>query len=97
MAGLNKPVNLAFTTNPDSKAIAYVTELYGTIKAFDRDWKAHIFADDLLNFEPHPEIPGEGESGAINDISSTKKAHQIQALTIGLDGGGVSESGSTLR
>lgn len=63
--GLNMPVNLAFATHPDSKAIAYVTELYGAVKAFDRSWKAHTFADSLLNFEPHPEIPGEGESGVI--------------------------------
>lgn len=129
--GLNMPVNIVFREDPTTLANAYVTELYGAIKAFDHDWKAHTFAEDLLNFQPDPEIPGEGESGVtgicidpertgifasmiykqdggvkakvvrftsedglrasssetiIDDLPSTKKAHQIQDLTIGFDG-----------
>jgi len=129
--GLSQPVNIAFRKNHASKAQAYVNELYGAIKAFDRDWQTHTFAQDLLNFRPDPEIPGEGESGLtglcadpegkgvfasmiyedgeevkakvvrffsddgltangqetiIEGIPSTKKAHQIQDLTIGFDG-----------
>ena len=132
--GLDLPVNLTFVPNPsnDPKApLLYITELYGQVKVMTNDWSTHIYAKDLINYDPSHQFPGTGESGVIgvcvepntgdlfvsmiyadndeikakvvrmssknglqmdsmetiiDDIPSTKRAHQIQAVTIGFDG-----------
>ncbi len=63
---LDLPVNLAFIPEPgdkDDDPLLYVTELYGQIKAITNNWKAHTYAENLLNYEGNHEFPGTGESG----------------------------------
>jgi len=70
-SGFSLPVNLSFVPSP-SKAkgspLFYVTELYGTIKVVTNEFKASVFADNLLNYQPDFMIPGTGESGVIGTV-----------------------------
>ncbi len=132
--GLHLPVNIAFVPNLKDNSrvpLFYLTELYGQVKVITNDLTVHTYAEELLNYEPTPEIPGQGESGLtgicvehktgdlflsmlykednkvkgkvvrtsskdglkmdsmktiIDDIPSTTRAHQVQAVTIGFDG-----------
>ncbi|HXH39537.1 MAG TPA: PQQ-dependent sugar dehydrogenase, partial [Thermoanaerobaculia bacterium] len=64
--GLQLPVNIAFVPNPLPDAGAplfYITELYGTIRAFLRDGTLRDYATGLLNFDPTGPFPGSGEQG----------------------------------
>jgi glucose/arabinose dehydrogenase len=68
VSGLSLPVNLAFVPNPKKakgSPLFYVTELYGTIRVITSQFKALVFADNLLNYRPDFMIPGTGESGVI--------------------------------
>lgn len=64
--GLQLPVNIAFVQNPLPDADAplfYITELYGTIRAYLRDGTLRDYATGLLNFDPTGPFPGSGEQG----------------------------------
>jgi glucose/arabinose dehydrogenase len=64
--GLQLPTNVAFIPEPGSgpgDPIAYVAELYGTIKAIARDGSVSNYASGLLNFNPTGNFPGSGEQG----------------------------------
>jgi glucose/arabinose dehydrogenase len=64
--GLQLPLNIAFVPNPGSAPhapLAYVTELYGTIKVVRRDGSVGDYATGLLNFNPTGDFPGSGEQG----------------------------------
>lgn len=64
--GFQLPVNVAFV--PDSRRftggpLLYVSELYGQIKAVDRDGTVSDYKTGLLNFDPTGDFPGSGEQG----------------------------------
>ena len=64
--GLQLPVNIAFVPDPGpdpDDPVAYITELYGTIKVLTRDGGISDYATGLLNFDPTAEFPGSGERG----------------------------------
>ncbi|HET8862732.1 MAG TPA: PQQ-dependent sugar dehydrogenase [Solirubrobacterales bacterium] len=64
--GFQLPVNVATTPPIVEEAggpIAYVAELYGTIKAVTRDGSVSDYASGLLNFDPTGVFPGSGEMG----------------------------------
>ncbi|HVT87667.1 MAG TPA: NPCBM/NEW2 domain-containing protein [Tepidisphaeraceae bacterium] len=64
--GLQLPTDIAFVPNPGSNptdVLFYVTELYGTIKAVQRDGAVVNYATNLLNFNPTGAFPGSGEQG----------------------------------
>ncbi len=64
--GYQLPVAIAFVSEPGSAPedpLYYVAELYGAIKVVTRDGVVHDFANDLLNFEPTGQLPGNGEQG----------------------------------
>ena len=64
--GLQLPVNIAFVPDPGpdpDDAVAYITELYGTIKVLTRDGGISDYATGLLNFDPTAEFPGSGAGG----------------------------------
>jgi len=65
------PVNIAFVPNPkDEKGtpLFYVTELYGKIRVVTNEFKAFVFAENLLNYQPDFKIPGTGESGVMGIV-----------------------------
>ncbi|HEX7680782.1 MAG TPA: hypothetical protein VF713_21790, partial [Thermoanaerobaculia bacterium] len=69
--GLQLPVNIAFVPNPmpDSDApLFYITELYGTIRAYLRDGTLRDYATGLLNFDPTGPFPGSGEQGIAGTV-----------------------------
>jgi glucose/arabinose dehydrogenase len=71
VSNLSLPVNLTFVPNPQRKKGAplfYVTELYGKIKVVTNEFKASVFADNLLNYQPDFKMPGTGESGVIGIV-----------------------------
>jgi glucose/arabinose dehydrogenase len=64
--GLQLPVNVAFIPDPGplpGDPLAYVTELYGTVKVLTRDHHLLDYATGLLNFDPIGNFPGSGEQG----------------------------------
>jgi glucose/arabinose dehydrogenase len=64
--GLQLPVNVAFVPDPGSgpkDPIAYIAELYGTIKVLTRDGSMSDYATGLLNFDPSGDFPGSGAQG----------------------------------
>lgn len=68
LSGLAFPVNIAFVPDASEEKgspLFYVTELYGRIKVVTNEFKASVFADKLLNYEPDFMLPGTGESGVI--------------------------------
>jgi glucose/arabinose dehydrogenase len=67
-SGLQLPVNIAFVPNPlpnTDAPLFYITELYGTIRAFLRDGTLRDYATGLLNFDPFGPFPGSGEQGIV--------------------------------
>ncbi len=64
--GLQLPLDIAFVPNPGSAAhapLAYLTELYGTIKVLRRDGTLSDYATGLLNYNPTGYFPGSGAGG----------------------------------
>ncbi len=64
--GLQLPLNIAFVPNPGSAPdapLAYMTELYGTIKVLRRDGTLSDYATGLLNYNPTGDFPGSGAGG----------------------------------
>ena len=64
--GFQLPVNVAFVPDPGplpGDPLAYVTELYGTVKVITRDHHVLDYATGLLNFDPTGNFPGSGEQG----------------------------------
>ena len=56
-SGFTYPVNIVFIENPGDdpdSPIFYVNEMHGAIKYMGKDGKVHVFADNLINFEPFP-------------------------------------------
>lgn len=65
-SGFELPVSIAAVPNPGAapdSPFLYVAELYGAVKVITRSGEVSTFASDLLNFDPHAPIPGNGERG----------------------------------
>jgi glucose/arabinose dehydrogenase len=65
-ADLQLPTDIAFVPDPGSAPsdpMAYVTDLYGTIKVIRRDGSVGDYATGLLNFNPTGDFPGSGAQG----------------------------------
>ncbi len=64
--GLALPMDVAMVPSPGSSSsspLAYVAELYGSIKVVRRDGSVATFADGLLDFDSTGVFPGGGEFG----------------------------------
>jgi glucose/arabinose dehydrogenase len=89
--GLQLPVNIAFVPNPlpDSNApLFYITELYGTIRAYLRDGTLRDYATGLLNFNPTGPFPGSGEQGIVGTVVDPETGDLFVAVVYEASPGG---------
>ncbi len=89
--GLQLPVNIAFVPNPlpDSNApLLYITELYGTIRAYLRDGTLRDYATGLLNFDPTGPFPGSGEQGIAGTVVDPETGDLFVAVVYEASPGG---------
>ena len=86
---LQLPVNVAFVPNPGSSPdspLFYVTELYGSIKAFTRDGSESVYASGLINFNPTGNFPGSGEQGVTGIAIDPASGDVFASMLYDLDG-----------
>ncbi|MDI1464440.1 PQQ-dependent sugar dehydrogenase [Catellatospora sp. KI3] len=81
--GFELPVHIAMVPeHSDDRAapLAYVTELYGSIKVVTGDFKTRTYAEDLLNFDPSGKFPGKGETGVTGVVVEPRTGDVFAAV-----------------
>ncbi|MBV1854233.1 PQQ-dependent sugar dehydrogenase [Catellatospora tritici] len=87
--GFELPVHIAMVPkHSDDRAapLAYVTELYGSIKVVTGDFKTHTYAKGLLNFDPSGKFPGKGETGVTGVVVEPQTGDVFAAILHESDG-----------
>ncbi|GHJ45594.1 hypothetical protein Cs7R123_29360 [Catellatospora sp. TT07R-123] len=81
--GFELPVHIAMVpehSDDRDKPLAYVTELYGSIKVITGDFRTRTYAGKLLNFDPSGTFPGKGETGVTGVVVEPRTGDVFAAV-----------------